>query len=194
MGKYPYFAPRYFNSMIVRLKDLKRVTNTKKFYWDFNSMIVRLKENANLKYVVGSCNFNSMIVRLKALSQDSIIEAVKNFNSMIVRLKGWRHWCNFIGIILFQFYDSPIKSSADKSDDFIRKDFNSMIVRLKVFMTEQAFFLFVVFQFYDSPIKRICTEKKQIHAVHDFNSMIVRLKETKETRRWTKKPCISILW
>ena len=73
---------------------------------------------------------------------------------MIVRLKGTISQLGDAMTKIFQFYDSPIKSSADKSDDFIRKDFNSMIVRLK----EQAAAFNVVeqkrFQFYDSPIKR----------------------------------------
>ena len=74
-------------------------------------------------------------------------------------------------VLLFQFYDSPIKSNGNFPLFRYILGFNSMIVRLKAVnhMPER-------FQFYDSPIKSgfSCIAAR---AVMGFNSMIVRLKE-----------------
>ena len=54
------------------------------------------------------------------------------FNSMIVRLKGDQVCEIFVNVFVFQFYDSPIKRTAEASltsRSFFC--FNSMIVRLK---------------------------------------------------------------
>ena len=75
-----------------------------------------------------------MIVRLKVYfeSYDNVFHMC--FNSMIVRLKDSIAGFPVITCIMFQFYDSPIKSiSASKFKE-----------------------LFVSFQFYDSPIKSLC--------------------------------------
>ena len=72
-----------------------------------------------------------MIVRLKAIVSAARNFILTSFNSMIVRLKdeyrGWNHL-----VRVFQFYDSPIKSSLFVISLPLECGFNSMIVRLKV--------------------------------------------------------------
>ena len=75
---------------------------------------------------------------------------------MIVRLKDPRRAGGGWGKILFQFYDSPIKSCAHQS-------------------THAG--PVVAFQFYDSPIKSVFGFGGGCTQIINFNSMIVRLKE-----------------
>ena len=77
---------------------------------------------------------------------------------MIVRLKVTVRRVEWSYILLFQFYDSPIKSGEAWSvcgHDILC--FNSMIVRLKDRLRYTTLYSLYVFQFYDSPIKRRCS-------------------------------------
>ena len=58
--------------------------------------------------------FNSMIVRLKATTDKATMVVLIGFNSMIVRLKASIGMIQQREMILFQFYDSPIKSYATR--------------------------------------------------------------------------------
>ena len=78
-----------------------------------------------------------------------------NFNSMIVRLKVRLRTPKHPRRGGFQFYDSPIKSSAQSG------------------CASSA----ITFQFYDSPIKRLRAEPDNSPSSNYFNSMIVRLKD-----------------
>ena len=74
-----------------------------------------------------------MIVRLKVNRSIFLLRKQIRFNSMIVRLKDLVQ----VGIhkfVVFQFYDSPIKSLAYPVLPPLAFRFNSMIVRLKVLM------------------------------------------------------------
>ena len=57
------------------------------------------------------------------------------FNSMIVRLKVRSEYRLMVRNLLFQFYDSPIKSLNRDCIILIVACFNSMIVRLKECIT-----------------------------------------------------------
>ena len=82
-----------------------------------------------------------------------LAEALEGFNSMIVRLK-------VVDVSrekresMFQFYDSPIKSTGNDNVHIATYGFNSMIVRLKEEIENVIKYLKSKFQFYDSPIKR----------------------------------------
>ena len=84
---------------------------------------------------------------------DAKMHRVDNFNSMIVRLKEGRYLALSNPSLLFQFYDSPIKSVREHLHRPRGEEF----------------------QFYDSPIK---SESDGLIAKTNinFNSMIVRLK------------------
>ena len=73
---------------------------------------------------------------------------------MIVRLKDNQLWKETPEKLIFQFYDSPIKSLSER----------------------RKFFFFSQFQFYDSPIKSHKGISEKATFIHNFNSMIVRLK------------------
>ena len=77
-------------------------------------------------------SFNSMIVRLKVKSSVKNELRLDGFNSMIVRLKAIKSIIERCLRIMFQFYDSPIKSQRPSLSIRRNKSFNSMIVRLKV--------------------------------------------------------------
>ncbi len=83
--------------------------------WDyilhyFNSTIVRLKEIRKDEVLELLHNFNSTIVRLKEVESDKQQLTIKDFNSTIVRLKVYE-FCTWIECqSVFQFYDSTIKS------------------------------------------------------------------------------------
>ena len=80
-------------------------------------------------------------------------------------------------LILFQFYDSPIKSSVkERTGGIIPAGFNSMIVRLKV---AKAVMDVKGQKSFNSMIVRlkVSTFSVEREARLRFNSMIVRLKE-----------------
>ena len=102
---------------------------------------------------------------------------------MIVRLKDSIVGFPVITCIMFQFYDSPIKSEYyfDKRAEEI--SFNSMIVRLKVLLLTSTRSSHFSFQFYDSPIKSLRRTRRTVCGAASFNSMIVRLKECSRGNR-----------
>ena len=73
-------------------------------------MIVRLKDIANGEADRARGCFNSMIVRLKDCLKKVVFKQSAGFNSMIVRLKAVTRISRLSLFVLFQFYDSPIKS------------------------------------------------------------------------------------
>ena len=122
-----------------------------------------------------------MIVRLKGFQYEVGFEYVLCFNSMIVRLKeNYREVRD--RILMFQFYDSPIKRKRSYMMYKLDECFNSMIVRLKESL---SFDSSINFSSFNSMIVRLKAYAK--HIMEDsygtgFNSMIVRLKEYEAAR------------
>ncbi len=98
-------------------------------------------------------NFNSIIVRLKLASPKRNRTAYLYFNSIIVRLKPKDSTFTATAKMLFQFYNSSIKTELLYIARRSNKYFNSIIVRLKPTIPTNY-----------------------IYSLINFNSIIVRLK------------------
>ncbi len=104
------------------------------------------------------------------------------FNSTIVRLKVFHSLWKSASSLVFQFYNSSIKSRERRNCDAISSDFNSTIVRLK---DHSAISLFNRSIHFNSTIVRLKgTSSSSSHIdVSYFNSTIVRLKAQYRSNR-----------
>ena len=170
-----------FNSMIVRLKGIRRhsLSNSRR---SFNSMIVRLKGHggAESRYARRFQFYDSPI---KNCSKNSACTLPSTFQFYDSPIKSHPLVREILARYGFQFYDSPIKNCSKNSACTLPSTFQFYDSPIKRNPRKWSFRWRKQFQFYDSPIKSSSGEVQKEVDFIGFNSMIVRLKVLQEKFR-----------